>query len=157
MKQQNPLKKKKLTKLERRRAGHGSKTMTTECTSINAVNYSKLQVLRRIQKHARRLIIPRNCTDWSELSWTREREEADTQWTARHARFRTTLSGDTSRKTAHRSTSKSPLHAAARIDQLLRKFQPQNKKYQKYHAQAFLLQHLTDERNKLEVPTLNLT
>ena len=43
MKQQNPLKKKKLTKLERRRAGHGRKTMTTECTSINAVNYSTKQ------------------------------------------------------------------------------------------------------------------
>ena len=89
------------------------------------------------KKHARRLIIPRNCTVCSELSWTREHDEAHTQWTARHARFRTTLSGDTSRKTAHRSTSKPPLHAAAQIDQLVRKFQPQNKKSQKISCTGF--------------------
>ena len=109
---------------------HGNGSTRIQMLSSLTWNFdgTKLQVLRRIQKHARRLIIPRNCTVCSELSWTREHDEAHTQWTARHARFRTTLSGDTSRKTAHRSTSKSPLHAAAQIDQLLRKISASKQK-----------------------------
>ena len=146
--------------------GNGSTRIQMLSSLTWAFDGTKLQVLRRLQKRARRLIITTDPTQlhWfvSEISWSWEEDEP-----------RTPMHEPNKRQGTHDSEPRYqgiPLEKL-RIDRqasrhcmrllksisLWGNFSLKTKNHKKYHAQAFLLQHFSAERNKLEVLTVNLT